>query len=299
VSEAGAYPDLLRAYRALERDEKLAVRANVMAMRFSDECDEPLPLPETFHSDFLRVDSVKLFVDGGLSGATASLMGRYRHRDTTGILRIEPDALLEIAREAQDAGLRVCAHAIGDAAIENVLATYERLGRRGQRIEHLGLPDASQLSRASRIGAVAVPQAVFIRSLGKNFRHHLTDDYLARCYPLRSMLDAGLVVALSSDAPVVFDDDPLVGIQAAVTRRDAEGELIAPSESITVEEAIYAYTMGGARASGDAGNRGSLTPGKWADVVALDRDPVAVPPEELDQIRVASTFVRGERRYGA
>lgn len=299
VSEAGAYPDLVGAYRRLDRERRLAIRANVMAMRLADEQVGSLPLPERFVSDFLRVDSVKLFADGGLSGATAALMGRYRHGESRGLLRVEADELYELAVGARDAGLRVCTHAIGDAAIDCVLAAYERLGRPAQRIEHFGLPSPSHLERARRLGAMAVPQAIFIHSLGPNFRRHLTEDYLARCYPLRSMLDAGLVVALSSDAPVVADDSPLRGIQAAVTRRDREGELIAERESVRVEEALYAYTMGGALASGDGENRGSLTVGKWADLVVLDENPLTVDPEELHQIRVVQSFVAGELRFSA
>lgn len=299
VSEAGAYPDLITAYRKLDDEGLLAVRANVMAMARSDErliTDElgALPLPEKFVSDCLRVDSVKLFVDGGLSGASAALSRPYDHVETFGILRLNRDDLDHFARRVHDAGFRVCAHAIGDVAIDFVLTAYEKLERRGHRIEHFGLPDPSHLARASRLGAIVVPQAVFIHSLGPNFRWNLDDEFLARCYPIRSMLDAGLAMALSSDAPVVPDDDPFLGIQAAVTRRDMEGELIAPEESIRVDEALYAYTMGGAVASGDADNRGSLTVGKWADMVVVDTNPLEVAPENLAEIRVEQTFVADE-----
>jgi predicted amidohydrolase YtcJ len=299
VSEAGAYPDIVNAYRDLDTRRGLMVRANVMAMRLAGEQVASFALPERFVSDFLRVDSVKLFADGGLSGGTAALMGDYRNAATRGLLRVEPDELYAMSRSAADAGLRVCTHAIGDAAIECVLATYERLGRPGNRIEHCGLPNADQLERAKSIGAMVAAQTVFIHSLGPNFRHHLNDDYLKRCYPIRSMLDAGLVVALSSDAPVIPDDNPLVGIQAAVTRLDRQGVLIAPSEAVSVEEALYAYTMGGALASGDGDNRGSLTPGKWADLVVLDRNPLGVAHEELTEIRVVQSFVGGELRHRA
>ncbi|HXV61793.1 MAG TPA: amidohydrolase [Vicinamibacteria bacterium] len=299
ATEAGAYPDLVSAYRELERAGELRLRANVMAMRLADEEVKPLPLPERFVSDFLRVDSVKLFADGGLSGATAALRGTYRHEPTHGLLRARTDELLALALEAQEAGLRVCCHAIGDAAIDTVLDAYERLGRPGHRVEHFGLPDDSQIARARRLGVAVAPQSVFIHDLGPNFRRYLGEEYLNRLYPIRSMLRAGLVVALGSDAPVVPDDNPLLGIRAAVTRRDVEGTIIAPQESITAKEGIDAYTMGSAKASGDASDRGSLEPGKWADLVLLDRDPLETPPEELADLRVLATFVGGEERYRA
>jgi hypothetical protein len=296
ASEAGATPALLEAYRSLDREGRLAHRFHVMAMRLSEESPRPLPLPEKHLSDFLRIDSVKLFADGGLSGATAALHGRYRHGPTRGLARLGEEEVYELGLEAQEAGLRVCTHAIGDAAIDAALAAYERLharGGRGHRFEHFGLPDRRQIERARRIDAIAAPQTVFLHALGVNFRKYLTDEYLARTYPVRSMLRGGLPVALGSDAPVVPDDDPLLGMQAAVTRSDSEGERIAPEEAITAEEALYAYTMGGAIASGDGGNRGSLSAGKWADFAVLDRNPCDVDPEEIAAVEVLATYVAG------
>ncbi len=109
-----------------------------------------------------------------------------------------------------------------------MLDIYEALGPHprglGHRIEHLGLPSAAQLARAARLGVVAAPQSIFLYELGRNFRDYLPDVLLPRCYPLRAMLDAGVTVALSSDAPVVENDNPLAGITAAVTRRDRAGQ---------------------------------------------------------------------------
>ena len=151
-----------------------------------------------------------------------------------------------LAREAHDAGWRIATHAIGDAAIDQVLRVYEACGRGPlrHRIEHFGLPTADHLARAARAGVIAAPQAVFVHALGRNFRHYLPDALLARAYPVRAMLDAGVTVALSSDAPVVEDDSPLRGMQAAVLRRDADGEAIAPAEAISIDEALDAYTQG-------------------------------------------------------
>jgi hypothetical protein len=111
------------------------------------------------------------------------------------------------------------------------------------------------------------------------------------------MLEAGLTVALSSDAPVVPDDNPLVGMKAAVDRKDAKGDPIAPEQAITSYDALYAYTMGGAIASSDDDNRGSITPGKWADLVILSGDPLNTPPDELPNIKVEQTYVGGQLVY--
>jgi hypothetical protein len=111
------------------------------------------------------------------------------------------------------------------------------------------------------------------------------------------MLEAGVRVALSSDAPVVEDDNPLGGMAAAVTRRDADGELIAPGEAITVAEALYAYTMGGAIATGDEGNRGSVEAGKWADLAVLSGNPLAQSGDGLPRLTVDLTILAGRIVY--
>jgi predicted amidohydrolase YtcJ len=127
----------------------------------------------------------------------------------------------------------------------------------------------------------------------------LPDEFIPRCYPVRAMLDAGLTVALSSDAPVVPDDNPLLGMKAAVDRLDPAGQPIAPEQAISAAAALYAYTMGGALASGDADNRGSITPGKWADLLVLSSDPLQTVPDDLLSIDVTQTYVGGKLAYTA
>lgn len=298
TTDAGVAPELLAAYRGVDAAGGLPARVNVMALRRVEGVGT-VPLPASHVSDRLRIDTVKFLADGGLSGATAALSVPYRGRDSRGVLRFEDDELLELAGEAHRAGWRIAMHAIGDVAIDQVLRTYGRLGRgpRRHRIEHLGLPSPAQLSRAAQLDVIAVPQSIFLRELGRNFRDALDERMLERAYPLRSMLDAGLTVALSSDAPVVEDDDPLAGIVAAIDRRDAEGVAIAPSEAIAAGEALHAYTLGGAIASGDDAERGSLEEGKWADLAVLSADPTASRVESVAEIRVDQTWVAGRLAF--
>jgi predicted amidohydrolase YtcJ len=300
-TDAGVSPQLLHVYRAVDANGRLPARVNVMPLRRVDGVAGPVPLPQMFVSDRLRVDTVKFLADGGLSGATAALSVPYRHADSTGVLRFAEGELYELCAESHRTGWRIATHAIGDVAIDQVLGIYEGLGPhpRGlaHRIEHFGLPDAGQIARAATLQLIAAPQTIFIHSLGGNFRRYLPDAFLPRTYPIRAMLDAGVRVALSSDAPVVEDDNPLVGMMAAVTRRDREGEVIAPAQAISAAEALYGYTMGGAIASGDEGNRGSIEVGKWADLAVLSGDPLAVSPEDLPGIAVEITFVAGGVAY--
>ncbi|MBS1240843.1 MAG: Amidohydrolase 3 [Gemmatimonadetes bacterium] len=298
TNDAGVSPSLLEVYRNLDASGRLPSRVNVMALR-RVEGTGIVPLPEMHVSDRLRIDTVKFLADGGLSGATAALSVPYRHADTRGVLRFADDELLSLSREAHEAGWRIATHAIGDVTIDQVLRTYEALGPgpKRHRIEHLGLPTAGHLSRAARLGVIAVPQSIFLYELGRNFRAFLPDHLLAVAYPIRSMLDAGLTVALSSDAPVVEDDSPLRGIEAAVMRLDAEGHPIAADQGITIAEAIAAYTTGGAVASGDEDNRGCLTPGAWADLAVLSGNPLDTPAEALTDLVVEQTWVGGTLAY--
>jgi predicted amidohydrolase YtcJ len=297
-------PDHLRVYHRLETEGGLAVRVNGLPIRRPDAAEKiTYPLPEKYASPTLRIDTVKFFADGGLSGATAAISQPYKVIGNQGVLRFETEELTELMWEAHDAGYRIGTHAIGDLALDQVIGVYEMLHQRKpntglrHRIEHLGLPSAEHLRRLKAIDAIAVPQTVFLPALGTAFRRYLPDAYLPRCYPVRAMLDAGLTVALSSDAPVVPDDNPLLGIKAAVDRLDAHGNPIAPEQAITAYEALYAFTMGGAIASGDADNRGSITWGKWADLAVLSGDPLTTPSDEMLNIRVEQTYVGGQLLY--
>jgi predicted amidohydrolase YtcJ len=297
-ADCGIIPELLDVYLDMDRRNALPARVLAMPLRRVDGRRDPVPLPEQHISDMLRVDTVKFLADGGLSGATAALSIPYQHVDTKGTLRFEKEDLRQLAQESHDQGWRIATHAIGDVAIDMVLSVYESLGPHPKgfthRIEHFGLPDAEQLRRAARIGVISVPQTIFLYELGANFLEFLPPSFLPRTYPIRSMLDAGLTVALSSDAPVVEDDSPLMGIYAAVARMTKDGRVIQPEQCITIEEALYSYTMAGAIACGDSASRGSITPGKWADVAVLSADPLKTDPEALPSIKVEMTFLGGQ-----
>ena len=152
ATEAGAYTDLVRAYRQLDREERLEARANVLAIRLSDEKVDPLPLPERFVSDTLRIDSVKIFADGGLSGATAALVAPLPAR---GHPRPSPRSTRTASSTSpgppSEAGLRVCTHAIGDAAIrECPRRPTSGSAAAGIASSTSGYPDAAALRSARR-----------------------------------------------------------------------------------------------------------------------------------------------------
>jgi hypothetical protein len=302
-SDCGVVPDLLAVYLDMDRQGELPARVNVMPLRRVDSMADPVPLPGQYVSEMLRVDTVKFLADGGLSGATAALSVPYRHANTKGTLRFDPEDLRQLCQESHDRGWRIATHAIGDLAIDMILSVYESLGPHPKgfrhRLEHFGLPDLEQLRRAAKLGVISVPQTIFIHALGENFLEMVPDSFLARTYPIRAMLDAGLTVALSSDAPVVEDDNPLVGMYAAIARLTKHGRLMQPEQRITAAEALRGYTVNGALAAGEFGVRGSIAPGKWADIVVLSADPLRAEVEEIPDIRVEMTFLAGNKVYEA
>jgi predicted amidohydrolase YtcJ len=292
-------PDQLRVYRAMDARGALRVRMNLLAGRRSGEMR--FPLPEVYLSDMLRVDGVKFFADGGMTSATAAISTPYRETGTKGVMIWEDEDLADSMWEAHSAGLRIGTHANGDVAIEQVLKIYELLEQRQpgmrHRIEHLALPTPEQLARLRAIRAMAATQTVFLPAMGATFRRYMPEHFYARAYGVRSMLDAGLTVALSTDAPVVADDNPLLGLKSAIDRRDHAGTPLGPNQAITAAEALWAYTQAGAILSGDEHNRGSITPGKWADLAVLNGDPLATPPDELLGLVVEQTYLAGELAY--
>jgi predicted amidohydrolase YtcJ len=308
VTDPGVNPEQLAVYRQLAQSDSLPIRANVMARRHTDD-GATVALPERFEYPMLRIDTVKLFADGGLSSGNAAISVPYRHDSSTrGLLRVSDEQMRGDVLDIHRAGLRVAIHAVGDRAIEQVIDAMERAydhgymmhdGRRVlHRIEHFGLPNADHLRRCKdRISIV--PQQIFIHALGSTFLNYVPDELLPRLYPLRTILDAGLTVALSSDAPVVPDYSAFAGMKAAADRQTADGRIISPEQAVSPAETLPLYTLGGAVVAGEDHLKGSITPGKYADLCVLSHDPTTTPVEALTDIRAHMTILAGKIIYTA
>jgi len=139
-------------------------------------------------------------------------------------------------------------------------------------------------------------QTIFISELGKNFKQYLDEDYLNQCYPVKSVLEHGILTALSSDAPVVSNLNPIKGVEAAVTRRDNEGFAIAPGEAISIADALKAYTVNAAAISRTP-QFGTLEPGQLADFIVVNRNPLGLAPDDIPLLKVERTFIDGKCVY--
>ncbi|HEX6544379.1 MAG TPA: amidohydrolase [Ktedonobacterales bacterium] len=269
-----------------------------------------LGLEAGFGDDFLRFAGVKLFMDGALGSHTAAMLDPYEGQPgNRGLLALEEPEVIEAVRMAAGGGIGVAIHAIGDRAVRTALngieATLHEMATTGGppvrrfRLEHVQLAAPEDLERMARLGVVGSVQpfhAVVDRFSAERFwgaRHK-------RAYAYQTMERLGIPLALGSDVPV-DTADPLRILHAAVTRHDdahPEQTPWVPDQALTLQQALYAYTVGAAYAGGQEAHQGSLTPGKLADLVVLAENPFTLPAERLAGAEVAATLVGGEIVHG-
>jgi predicted amidohydrolase YtcJ len=252
--------------------------------------------------EWLRVGGLKGFMDGSLGSHTAAFEEPFTDapRDR-GLLVNEPEDLYKWISGADEAGLHVMVHAIGDRAIGMLLDIYERVEKtdgardRRFRIEHTQHLRESDIPRFAQLDVIASMQPYHAIDDGR-WAEQFIGKRIATTYAFRSLLDAKARLAFGSDWSVA-PATPLEGIYAAVTRRtldDRNPDGWVPAQKITVEEALRAYTTGGAYASFDEARKGSLTAGKLADLVMIDRDLFKIPPEQIREAKVVATVVGGK-----
>ena len=252
---------------------------------------ERLGLRSGIGDDMLRIGYLKVFMDGTLGSATASML------DGSGVVITTRDELASIVRRAARAGWPVAVHAIGDRANRDALDAFEETREEWSRlpvpprVEHAQLLHEQDLPRFARLGVACSVQFSHAPS-DRDLADTRWADKTAGAYAFRSLLESGALLANGSDAPIE-ELDPLLGIRAGVLRTLDEREPWHPEQRLTVEQALAASTVAPALLAGDGGRRGRLRPGFLADLVVLNRDPVTCPPEELDTVQVVATMVGG------
>ena len=255
------------------------------------------------HGDsWLRIGGLKGFVDGSLGSHTAAMIQPFTDapRDS-GILVNTREDLYRWTSNADKSKLHVIVHAIGDRAIRLQLDIFERVERengprdRRFRIEHAQHISPGDIPRFGQLGVIPSMQPYHAIDDGRWAEKVIGPERAKTTYAFRSLRDAGARLAFGSDW-FVAPATPLEGIYAAVTRRtlnDKHPGGWVPEQKISVEDALRAYTTGGAYASFDEGEKGSLAPGKLADVVIIDRDLTRIPPETIREARIMYTIVGG------
>ncbi len=306
-------PDAFEAMQLLHERGRLGLRVVKNINRPFIEDAIRLRLRWGFGDDWLRLGGLKLFADGALGARTALMIDPYEGEpDNRGIAVTDKENLYELVSAASRAGFPSAVHAIGDRAVHDVLDVYQMVRRdeaerglrpseRRHRIEHLQLIQPDDASRLAALDVIASMQPI-----------HATSDYpmadrywgsRARFgYNARRQIDQGTRVAFGSDSPVE-PFEPLKGIHAAVTRRRADGspgpDGWFPELRLSVDEALRGFTQGPAYTAGMENRLGRIAPGYLADLVALDHDLYAVPPDDLLKVHVIGTMIGGAWRFSA
>jgi predicted amidohydrolase YtcJ len=237
--------------------------------------------------DRLRVGPVKIFTDGSAGGKTAAMSLPYLgDPPTTGLMLLTDAEMDALTLDYHAKGYQLAIHAIGDAAIEQTLSAMEKaLARypdadRRHRIEHCGFNSDDQMKRMRKAGIEPVPQPVFIYDFGDLYRTVVGDERSFTSYPLRSWIERGFKPAASTDAPVC-DANPFPNFYTMLTRKTSRGTVIGGGETITMTQAIEAYTAYGAYVNKAEQHRGTLHAGMATDIAVWSRDLLSATPEQI------------------
>ncbi len=291
----------LRTYQRVAAEERFPFRLYAYILNTWADPLLAAGINRGFGSEWVKVGAIKMFLDGGMSSRTAAVFEPYVSAGGgTGILNYDQDSINHEIEKFDRAGYQISVHAQGDRALEMLLQAFGRTIADGNphrhHIVHAGNLTESQIERVQKMNLYIASQANFFSLLGDGFIDAYGPTRSQKLYRFKTFLDRHINLALSSDCPVA-DPDPLIGMRDAVLRKTGSGQDIGASESITAEQALALYTREAAYFSFEENERGTLEPGKFADFVVLDKDPLTVSPEKLSECRVKMTVVGGKIVY--
>src|SRR2546421_4321252 len=303
--------DDVAVYQLLARRGELKTRVYAVRSIVSWDVLKRAGVLHAFGNDLIRIGGLKGFADGSLGSTTALFFEPYNDApNNRGLLNeeMQPEpVMLERVKGADAVGLQVMIHAIGDAANDRILSIYEQVERehgardRRFRIEHAQHLRPQDIARFGRAHVIASMQPFHAIDDGRWAEKRIGHERAKTTYAFRSLLDSGATLAFGTDwsvAPL----NPMLGIYAAATRRTLDGRNPngwIPEQKITVEESVRAYTVGSAYAEFTEQEKGTLTPGKIADLVLVDRDIFKIDPVEIEHAHVTLTIMDGRVVYEA
>jgi predicted amidohydrolase YtcJ len=310
VVEPGLRPEEIRAYQSFYRAGELTVRTNLMPSwhGFHDDeqegvldCRAQQPgIVSGMGDEWLRIGALKMAIDGGTTPHTAYMYEPYEgDTELVAFNRLPLEALRRYLRTAQELGWDVGIHCCGDHAQDlavDVLAEVARdLPRPDARhsIIHGYFPTSHALEQMARHQIAAVLQPSFIYWEGELLFRDVGERRAHTYKPARRYLDAGIPVTSSSDVTSTVSPNPFLGLFSLVTRQNHLGQVIAPQEAISRDEALWSYTAGGTWLTREEALKGTLEAGRLADIAVLDRDYFTVPEHEIKDIQVQATILGG------
>ena len=302
VCDADAQPEDLQAYQDARDAGELVTRVYCHITYSAIDRLIATGIHTGLGDEWIRLGAVKLYTDGSISERTAWLSQDYLGVPGYHGLQLGTrDEVYEAARKTHAVGWQVATHANGDLAIDEILGIYEQVHqevpRRDPRfrIEHCTLINEASVARMRSLGVIPVPFSCYVYFHG-DVMHFYGEERLKQMFAMRTFLDAELRPTDSSDY-TASPSHPMMWLQSQVTRADMNGHQWGLNQRITVEEAIRCGTIHGAYASFEEAQKGSIEPGKLADLVVLDRDPLTADPSSLIQVAVERTMVGGKWVY--
>jgi predicted amidohydrolase YtcJ len=299
----------LAVYAQLKAEDKLSVRIYGAPLIANVEDQAKLGLGHAFGSASLRIGALKMFADGSLGSRTAYFTQPYTDEPgNRGLLFSDMLPLTKAGERltrADAANLQVCTHAIGDAAIKTALDLYQAVEKndgskdRRWRIEHAQHMAAADFDRMAQLHVIASVQPYQAIDDGRWAEARIGHDRASRTYAFRTFMQHGVRLAFGTDWPVA-PLDPILTLYAAVTRATLDGKYPQgwfPEQKLSVQEAIAAYTIGSAFAEFQEREKGSIEPGKLADMVLLSQDVLTIAPAAIRDTRVLKTFLGGTEIY--
>jgi len=298
VHDAYGSPEDLHAYQTAREAGELSVRIYCLIGYMHIDRMIAAGVRSGLGDEWVRVGAMKMTHDGSISERTARLSQPYVGRpDDFGIIVMKEDEMYGYARRAHENGWQIGIHSNGDVAIDATLRLYERLQRERPRrdprfrIEHCTLINDGLVRRIHAIGAIPTPFSTYVYYHGEKMREYGAER-LNSMFALRSFIDAGIRPTQASDYPP-GPFEPMMALQSMVTRTDMKGNVWGPRQRITIDEAIRVGTLHGAYASFEEKLKGSIEPGKLADLVVLGRDPTRADPMSIVEIPVERTMAGG------
>jgi predicted amidohydrolase YtcJ len=319
-------PEGFRAYQRLRQRNQLTVRSTVTYLisgqgtpeRVRQEI-ERIPFMTGMGDEWFRVGPIKVVADGGILIGTAYLRepygthtGIYGYDDPEyrGVLSVPRENLIEMARAANRLGWQMTAHTTGGGATDALLDAYEAadqdhsIADRRFTVTHGNFPNAQAIERARRLGVAFDSQPAWLHLDGAAIKDVFGPERMRDFLPLKSMFDAGVVVAGGSDHMIRFDSrnainpyNPFFGMWMAITRKTVDGAVLGPDQTITREQALRMWTLNGAWMTFDEKSKGSIEPGKLADLVVISEDYLRCPVDQIKDIEALLTVVGGQVVY--
>jgi len=323
--DPGLYPYEMAAYQTVVAEGRVArdkgqqpvpisVRLNVMpswhGFREEETAAEleararSLGIASGLGDEWLRLGGLKMAIDGGTSSHTALMYEPFEGEAHVGDFnRLDPQTLRRHFRSAQELGWDVGIHTCGDRAMDMVVDAFADIARAmpwpdaRHSVIHAYFPSDRALAQMAEHRIAAVIQPTFLYWEGDLIFRDVGERRAANYKPARKILDHGVVLCATSDIPSTVSPDPFVGMYALVTRKNNLGHAVAPDQTLTRIEALRAYTTAGTWLTREESLKGTLEPGRLADLIVIDRDYFTVPDEQIKEIRVLMTVVGGQIVY--